>query len=87
MKSNKLIFTSILILTLCISVLVAFTGCKDDTVTDLYIKNSDQPRLTYVEGQDLDLTGGEGIGDRVRFGNQPGHRPRKGGAEDENDSQ
>lgn len=69
MNNRKLRFTVLSILVLVIISLVAFTGCKNkeddggDGSTDssssvISIEKSKQPRLIYVEGQDLDLSKG-----------------------------
>jgi len=53
---NKL--TLLLILTLALAFVFGLTGCGGDSVESIYVSNSNAPRLNYVEGQDLDLTGG-----------------------------
>ena len=60
MKSNKLKFTlSLILVALCLTAVALFAGCGDtETVSEIYITNSDMPRNTYVQGQDLDLSSG-----------------------------
>lgn len=67
MNNRKLRFTVLSILVLVLVSLLAFTGCKnkkgdggDDNTpsTEIYIEKSLQPRLIYVEGQELDLSTG-----------------------------
>ena len=55
---NKNIFkiTLIVAFVLCITGLFALTGCSESSsVTDVYVKTADSPRLTYVQGQELEL--------------------------------
>lgn len=59
MKNRKFRFLSITVLILIISCLVALTGCGESQVSDIAVTNSNAPRLTYVQGQDLDLSGGK----------------------------
>lgn len=47
-----------LLLILCISALLMLTSCGGSEVTEAYITNSNLPRTTYVEGQELDLSTG-----------------------------
>ena len=51
-------YTLPLFLILCISALLMLSGCGGSEVTEAYITNSNLPRTTYVEGQDLDLSKG-----------------------------
>ena len=51
-------YTLPLFLILCISALLMLSGCGGSEVTEAYITNSNLPRTTYVEGQDLDLSEG-----------------------------
>ncbi len=57
-KSYKKLGLALLVLTMLVCVM--FAGCKDATqiVTGISIKTGDEPRLTYVQGQDLDLASG-----------------------------
>lgn len=59
MKNFKFKFTLLLIITICLSSLILFSSC-DNQPEDikLYIKNTEAPRATYVQGQELDLTSG-----------------------------
>lgn len=43
---------------LLIAVALIMTSCKKSEVTSIVIKDSDLPRTTYVQGQDLDLSEG-----------------------------
>lgn len=56
---NKNIFKIALLVAfvLCAMSLFALTGCAEDSAsaTDVYVKTADSPRLTYVQGQELDL--------------------------------
>ncbi len=58
-KTYKKIGLVLLALMLCVCVL--FAGCKDakEVVTGISIKSGEEPRLTYVQGQSLDLTSGK----------------------------
>ncbi len=68
MNNRKLRFTVLSILVLVMVCITSFTGCKnkkgdggDDSgssSTEIYIEKSLQPRLVYVEGQDLDFSTG-----------------------------
>lgn len=55
---NKIKITLSLLFILCITALLALTGCGDKAITDAYITNSNLPRTNYVEGQELDLSKG-----------------------------
>lgn len=48
----------LLILILIMSCMMIFTSCGDSKVTDIAVTGSNQPRLTYVQGQELDLSKG-----------------------------
>ena len=67
MNNRKLRFTVLSILVLVMVCIMSFTGCKDKkgdggdgdgSSTEIYIEKSLQPRLIYVEGQDLDFSTG-----------------------------
>ena len=63
MMKNKLkLYTSIsLLLALLVVCVIGLTGCdkeSDSEIEQIYITSNHSPRLTYVEGQDLDLSGG-----------------------------
>lgn len=55
---NKFKITLPLLLILCIASLLLLAGCGGKEITDAYITNSNLPRTTYVEGQELDLSKG-----------------------------
>lgn len=56
---KRLKITFLLLLILCISSMLLLVGCGgDEELTDAYITNSNLPRTTYVEGQELDLSSG-----------------------------
>ena len=58
MNKLKNKFTFLLLIAICISSLLLFTGCKEETV-ELFVSTKDAPRATYVQGQELDLTQGK----------------------------
>ena len=58
MRIFKHKITILTLIVLCISSLLLFTGCKDKTEPEIFISQSDNPRLTYVQGQELDLSTG-----------------------------
>ena len=51
------IVRAIMLLTVAIVLVCAFTSCGDK-IDEIYVSNSHAPRLSYVQGQDLDLSGG-----------------------------
>ena len=55
---NKIKLTLSLLLILCITAVLMLAGCGEKEITDAYITNSDLPRTSYVEGQELDLSKG-----------------------------
>ena len=55
---NRIKLTLSLLLILCITAVIMLSGCGSTEITDAYIRNSDLPRTSYVEGQDLDLSKG-----------------------------
>ena len=56
LKFLPLIIAAVLCVTLLVVLLV--TCGKGNKVTEIYVLGSNEPRLSYVEGQDLDLSGG-----------------------------
>jgi len=61
MKNFKFKFTLLLIIAICLSSIILLSSCNESTDGDdikLYIKNTEAPRATYVQGQELDLTSG-----------------------------
>ena len=61
MKKTLKLYASIpLLLIIVIACIIGLTGCDNggDAIEQIYITNSHSPRLTYVEGQELDLSGG-----------------------------
>lgn len=58
MKNSKLKLISIAVLLIVVSCLALFTSCGGPEVSDIAVKSTSAPRLTYVLGQDLDLSEG-----------------------------
>lgn len=58
MKNSKLKLISIAVLLIVVSCLALFTSCGGPEVSDIAVKSTNAPRLTYVLGQELDLTQG-----------------------------
>ena len=58
MKNSKLKLISIAVLLIVVSCLALFTSCGGPEVSDIAVKSTNAPRLTYVLGQELDLTKG-----------------------------
>ena len=54
---NKLKLTLLVLCIACIACLLALAGCGPKA-TDAYITSAGQPRLNYVQGQELDLSTG-----------------------------
>ena len=57
MKTKNLKLTLLILLVLMITLIAAFTSCGGKKVSDIYIAKSNMPKVLYVEGQDLDLSG------------------------------
>ena len=57
MKTKKFKLTLLVLLVVMITLIAAFTSCGGKKVSDIYIAKSDMPKVLYVEGQDLDLSG------------------------------
>ena len=59
MKNNRKMKTVSLALVLLLVACVAMlAGCNSKEVSDIAISSSDAPRLTYVQGQELDFSNG-----------------------------
>ena len=48
---------SVVLITVAIVLICVFAG-RGDKIDEIYVSNSHAPRLSYVQGQDLDLSGG-----------------------------
>ncbi|MBE6629585.1 MAG: hypothetical protein E7624_01895 [Ruminococcaceae bacterium] len=60
MKKSTRILTLFTALLLCLLGMALFNSCDEPVkTTEIYITNADQPRLNYVEGQELDLSDGK----------------------------
>ena len=58
-KSKTKVYLSVLLLIVALfSCAALFTSCGGDKVEQIYVDNSYAPRLTYVQGQELDLQNG-----------------------------
>ena len=55
--TNKLRLTLLVLCVISIACMLLLTSC-DEKATEAYITNSDLPRTTYVQGQELDLSTG-----------------------------
>ncbi len=55
---RKFNILALVLLMLIVAGLTLLTGCGGDEVTDIYVTSAGTPRLTYVQGQDLDLGNG-----------------------------
>ena len=56
---NKLkVFSLLVISILCAALLVACNGDGGDGITEIFVQKNEMPRLTYVQGQELDLSDG-----------------------------
>ena len=62
MKNNNKIrfFSVVAVLLLMVSCVAMFAGCKEKAsdITDIIVTSTNQPKLTYVQGQELDLSKG-----------------------------
>jgi len=58
MIKNKLKLT-LLIVGLCVLSLFLLTSCGEEPETEIFVTSSNSPRLTYVQGQELDLSEGK----------------------------
>ena len=69
MKNKLKLYTSIsLLLALLVVCVIGLTGCdkeSDSEIEQIYITSNHSPRLTYVEGQDLDLIALDQFGTQV----------------------
>lgn len=57
-QTKKVKITLLLLVVLVMATMWALTGCGKDEITEIYITNNDLPRISYVEGQELDLSDG-----------------------------
>ena len=58
MRSGKIRIAVLSLLLLTLAAILALTGCNEATVSDIYVPKTGMPKTVYVQGQDLDLTGG-----------------------------
>ena len=60
MNLKRIKISLVLLLTLATVLVCCFslTACGDESVSEIYVDGSSSPKLTYVEGQDLDLSRG-----------------------------
>ena len=58
MRKNNFKLLCLPLLLIMVLSAVLFAGCGSDAVSDIVVKSTDMPRAKYVQGQELDISGG-----------------------------